>query len=45
MKTEPDGSGRLEGISMVLILTFVGLSIALTAVSIWALIRVVLHYT
>lgn len=45
MRTDPDAQGRLEGLSLVLVSTFVVLAIALTAVSIWVIIRLVLHYT
>ena len=44
MKTENAG-GRLEGVGLVLVSVFIGISIALAAVSIWAIVRLVLHYT
>ena len=45
MRTDPDAPGRLEGLSLVLVSIFVLSAIALTAVSIWAIVRLVLHYT
>jgi hypothetical protein len=45
VRTEPEAEGRFEGLSLILVSTFIVLAIALTAVSIWAIIRLVLHYT
>ena len=45
MRTDHEAGGRFEGLSLVLVSVFIVLAIALSAVSIWAIIRLVLHYT